>query len=97
MSPSALASSIFIKSTHLMARADVYFALGCAFALLTLLVSPFWTYFGNVVLGLPCFGVSWLFWRAAQRADPGATRFRWLPYLWLASLGVALIALLLVK
>ena len=76
-----------------LGRADIYFALSVTFAALGLLLSPMWTYFANLVLGLPCLGFSWVFWRLSTRAQPTASRNRLVPWMWLASAGVALLSL----
>jgi hypothetical protein len=74
-------------------RANIYFALAVTFAALLLLLSPMWTYFVNLVLGLPCLALSWMFWRLATRKQPPAWRNRIVPLVWLASAGVALLSL----
>jgi hypothetical protein len=77
-----------------MKRNRIYFYLSLFFAIWFLVSSPAWTYMMNVVISFPFGIISFILWRTGASLPGEEQRYRIIPKILIAGIGLAVLSLL---
>lgn len=75
-------------------KQDIYFSAALLTAIYFAMISPAWTYLMNLIIGIPVFLVSYLFWNKGKKQDPKIKRYKYIPYIWGSGIVISIISLI---
>lgn len=76
-------------------KADGYFLIALLTAIYFAMVCSAWLYFLNIIIGVPVFLISYVFWKMGKRNDLKIKRYDYVRYIWISGIPISMGSLII--